>query len=177
MTDIDVDNLKIASPCSASWEDMAGDERARFCGDCERNVYNVAELSRAETESLIQRTEGRVCLRLYQRRDGTVITADCPLGRRRKWMVAAAATTAAATAAAAGLGWMLREELEVMEPMMGDIAPMPLPEGQEVKPTTDDIAPAPPHDPDELQVIMGEIRPRNPSLHHDISGDAVTQGD
>jgi len=173
MTEIDLDNLKIASPCNASWDEMKGDERARFCGECERNVYNVAELTRDEAKSLIRTKEGRVCLRLYQRQDGTVITADCPIGRRRKWLVAAAAATATATAAAAGLGWILRDELEVIEPMMGDIAPVPQPDDEGTKPQTGDITPVPHHDPDPdgLQVVMGEIAPPLEDLLDELPAD------
>ncbi len=35
-----LENVRIASPCSASWDDMVGDERVRFCGQCTKNVYN-----------------------------------------------------------------------------------------------------------------------------------------
>ena len=33
-----LDNIRIASPCSANWDEMFGDERKRFCGDCKLNV-------------------------------------------------------------------------------------------------------------------------------------------
>ncbi len=163
MTGIDIDKLKIATPCQASWAEMTGDERIRFCADCSRNVYNVASLTRDETASLIRETEGRVCLRLYQRRDGTVITADCPVGRRRRWMVAAA-TTAVATAAAAGIGWLLQDGGEVIEPMMGDIAPVPYPHSGTLSPDKDD--PAVPHPPEDrdLEVRMGTIAPHPRTL-------------
>jgi hypothetical protein len=75
-----INGLEIASPCKASWNAMAGDERARFCGMCEKHVYNIASLQAAEVEDLIRRTEGNFCARLYRRRDGTVLTADCPVG-------------------------------------------------------------------------------------------------
>jgi hypothetical protein len=77
---IPLETLSVASPCTASWAAMAGDERARFCGQCRRHVYNLSELSRSEAEALIERTEGRLCVRFYQRADGTVMTSDCPVG-------------------------------------------------------------------------------------------------
>jgi hypothetical protein len=61
---------------------MIGDDRARFCDECHLHVYNIAELTRAEAETLIATTEGRVCARIYRRSDGTVITRDCPVGLR-----------------------------------------------------------------------------------------------
>jgi hypothetical protein len=76
-------NVKIASPCPADWDRMIGDERARFCGQCELNVYNLSAMSTLEAESLIARTEGRLCVRYYRRKDGSIITQDCPVGLRR----------------------------------------------------------------------------------------------
>ncbi len=75
-----IDRAHIAAPCKASWDDMVGDERTRFCGGCAKNVYNVAFMSADEAEQLIVASEGRACLRLYRRKDGTVITSDCPVG-------------------------------------------------------------------------------------------------
>ena len=77
-----IDRLRIASPCPISWEHMTGDNRVRFCDHCQLNVYNISELSRRETETLISSTEGRLCARLYRRADGTVMTKDCPVGLR-----------------------------------------------------------------------------------------------
>jgi len=74
--------LRIAMPCQASWEGMAGDERVRHCTLCSLNVYNFAEMTRDEVRELLMRTEGRVCARLYRRADGTVLTRDCPTGIR-----------------------------------------------------------------------------------------------
>jgi hypothetical protein len=86
-------SLRIAAPCQAGWEGMAGDERVRHCTLCSLNVYNFAEMTRDEVRDLLVRTEGRVCARLYRRADGTVLTRDCPTGlralRRRASRVAA----------------------------------------------------------------------------------------
>src|SRR5580704_343466 len=35
-----LDAVHVAAPCPASWEQMVGDEHVRFCGQCEKNVYN-----------------------------------------------------------------------------------------------------------------------------------------
>lgn len=60
---------------------MEGDDRSRFCGLCQLNVYNVEGLSREEALDLIGTSEGRLCLRLARRSDGTILTKDCPVGR------------------------------------------------------------------------------------------------
>jgi hypothetical protein len=55
----------------------------RFCSLCSKNVYNLSALDRTAAQALVERYEGRLCVRFYQRSDGTVLTADCPLGVRR----------------------------------------------------------------------------------------------
>jgi hypothetical protein len=75
-----LDNIKIASPCPANWDEMYGDDRKRFCGECKLNVYNLSGMTKDEAESLITNAEGRLCVRIYRRADGSVITSDCPVG-------------------------------------------------------------------------------------------------
>jgi len=77
-----LNRLQIASPCPASWAEMSGDERARFCATCEKHVYDFSRMTAAEGMALIREKEGKVCGRLWRRADGTVITADCPMGKK-----------------------------------------------------------------------------------------------
>jgi hypothetical protein len=103
-----IDRLRIATPCSSSWEAMQGDERVRYCAVCSLNVYNFAEMTRDEVRELLVRNEGRVCVRLYRRADGTVLTRDCPTGlrelRRRASRAAAAAVAMLLSLPAYALG-------------------------------------------------------------------------
>ena len=78
--DSPLNNIHIASPCPADWNEMYGDDRKRFCGDCKLNVYNLSGMTRDEAEALIMNADGRVCVRFYRRADGSVITQDCPVG-------------------------------------------------------------------------------------------------
>jgi hypothetical protein len=77
-----LDNVRVAAPCSADWEQMIGDERARFCGQCNLNVYNLSSMTRSEAESFVTRNEGRLCVRFYRRADGSILTKNCPVGLR-----------------------------------------------------------------------------------------------
>lgn len=77
-----LDDLRIAKPCHASWEEMVGDDRARFCGSCHKNVYDLRAMTREEAEALL-REKGEACVRMARRADGTVITSDCPVGVSR----------------------------------------------------------------------------------------------
>jgi hypothetical protein len=82
--------VQIKNPCPAAWEQMAGDDRVRFCPQCRLHVYNLSAMSRQEAEDFLQQQEGRVCLRLYRRADGTVLTRDCPAGARAaRWRLLA----------------------------------------------------------------------------------------
>ena len=75
-----LDQIQIATPCDARWEDMLGDNRVRFCGACTKHVYNLSEMQQEEALALIQEMNGNLCVRLYRRADGTVLTEDCPVG-------------------------------------------------------------------------------------------------
>jgi hypothetical protein len=82
-----LDLIQIASPCPVAWEDMAGDglistDRRRFCGACKLHVYNLSDMSRQEAEAFVAKAEGRTCIRMFRRADGTVLTRDCPVGLR-----------------------------------------------------------------------------------------------
>lgn len=75
-----LDNIKIASPCPADWNEMYGDKRSRFCADCNLNVYNLSDMTKQEAENFLINSEGRVCISYFRRQDGTVLTKDCPVG-------------------------------------------------------------------------------------------------
>ena len=79
-TTTDLSPLRVTSPCLAAWSEMSGDDRVRFCGLCQRHVFNLSALTAAEAQALVERTEGKLCARFHQRRDGTILTADCPVG-------------------------------------------------------------------------------------------------
>lgn len=78
MTPPPLRGLRVASPCSADWDSMAGTDRVRACADCQLNVYNVSAMTAREARVLIRESEGRLCVRFYRRADGTVLTRDCP---------------------------------------------------------------------------------------------------
>lgn len=184
-----LDNLKIASPCSADWDKMVGDERARFCAQCEKNVYNLSSMTRAAAEALLIEKEGRLCVRYFQRADGTILTADCPDGlerRRRKNRVLALSFGAMSAAVAAYAAVRPRAPLMGAPPplaaMPGDPGPKNIgvpPEAPTVvpiftRPTMGEapyvpprpkVAPAPrkvPPKPPEERMLMGDISDPSP---------------
>ncbi|HEV2864728.1 MAG TPA: hypothetical protein VGX48_27260 [Pyrinomonadaceae bacterium] len=77
-----LDHVRVAAPCPADWDRMVGDDRARFCNQCSLHVYNLSGMTRREAETFVSNAEGRVCVRYYRRRDGTILTKNCPVGLR-----------------------------------------------------------------------------------------------
>ncbi len=82
MAYLTIDEMYVASPCDVPWSSMTGDSTVRHCGECKKNVYKLSLLTRVEANQIIQEHEGNLCLQLYRRFDGTVLTADCPKGLR-----------------------------------------------------------------------------------------------
>ncbi len=106
-----LNQIRVASPCGAAWDGMTGDERVRHCADCDRKVYHLSGMTREAAEALLMQHEGRLCVRFYQRADGTVLTQDCRVGasRARKRMAWIAAAVAAVLGAV-GLGAAMNRE-------------------------------------------------------------------
>ena len=101
-------NARIASPCSANWDQMPGDNRVRHCAECNLHVFNFSEMTSEEIERLVAETTGRLCARFYQRPDGKMLTKNCPVGVRaavfRASSIAAAVLTAAVSLAPKNAG-------------------------------------------------------------------------
>ena len=93
-----LNHIDIASPCQANWADMAGDEQSRFCSQCNKNVYSLSTLTSEQAQALIMEKEGKLCIRFYQREDGTMLTQDCPRGLQALRLKMIQKTTAIAAA-------------------------------------------------------------------------------
>lgn len=131
-------NVRVASPCSARWEDMRGDDRARHCASCDKTVFDLSAMRAEDAEALLRANGAGACVRFYRRADGTVMTSDCAIGvgraRRRGWALAAGLTALAgagvlgAGATLAGMFWAA-DELAPEEPelVMGEMMVEPEP--------------------------------------------------
>ena len=123
-------DVRVASPCHAAWDTMKGDERTRFCGLCRKNVYNLSEMTRQEAENLLREKEGRLCVRYYQRADGTVLTKNCPIGTaimRRVLLTRAVSASALLVTVIALFGKNLSNSLSCSQRTMGDVVSAPVP--------------------------------------------------
>ena len=165
-----LDQVRVASPCNASWDEMLGDERVRFCVSCEKNVYNLSAMPREDAERLLHERVGKeLCVRFYQRADGTILTEDCPVGvkkkRRKKLALAVAGAGAMAVAATSMLtrGVCARQG----SPVMGEMVAAP--EGMH------EVEPAPPTPPVGTWLTGDravEPAPETPPVHVEPSASA-----
>jgi hypothetical protein len=180
-----LDQVKVASPCDRDWNEMLGDERVRYCLGCEKNVFNLSAMGREEAEALLRDRLGKeLCVRFYQRTDGTIMTEDCPVGvkrkRRKKLALAVAGAGAMALAATSlmlkaqsGCRTMGEVAYQGQQPIdngegkfeMGDVAPTPVApmQGQTALPVMGSAAPPTPVTPP--RPLMGKpVAPVNPKM-------------
>lgn len=153
-----LESIKIASPCSADWDAMVGNNRERFCGQCKMSVYNLSGMTRYEAENLIMNSEGRLCARFFRRADGTIMTKDCPVGwkaiKRRMSKVWTAFATVVITAfSGIGITTFMTEQSE--PDVMGSVAiENTTPTQNHPEPLMGGIAP---QQIDEPEMLMGDV--------------------
>lgn len=68
--------IRVAKPCSESWEAMSGDSRRRHCGACDRYVLNTATMTPEQIESALAKPGPLPCMRLVRLEDGALMTAQ-----------------------------------------------------------------------------------------------------
>ena len=147
-----LDNIRVAAPCTESWDSMPGDDRARHCNRCNQNVYNLSDMAREEAQALLVSKEGRLCVRYFRRTDGTILSRNCPIGaarRRRRWAFGLGVVM---TVLGTLFGFLSHRQKP--EPLMGTIAAEPV-QGQY---ETGGLAP--PHDQGARIATPGNDRVR-----------------
>lgn len=100
-----LDRVAIKTPCKASWNDMEGDDRVRFCCACSKNVYDLSAMTEDEAEAFLafHLDDQDACVKLYRRPDGRILTSDCPRGAGTRHARRVALAGAAAMCAVAGV--------------------------------------------------------------------------
>lgn len=156
-----LDDVRVASPCGESWSEMVGDDVARFCLKCEKNVYDLSAMTRAEAEALVSAREGELCVRFYRRADGTLLTKDCPVGVARKMRRRVAAITVLGAGLFSAGAYFYEATARCVQgaavptatPVVGQMVATPTP-----TPSAVDTAP-----PAEMgKPTMGSVRPADP---------------
>jgi len=73
-----LDQLQVVSPCSTDWDRMSGDEKKRFCAECDKFVYDFSQMTRQQVEAIVSIHQGRMCARITRRPDGSLLTLETP---------------------------------------------------------------------------------------------------
>ncbi|HEX5758468.1 MAG TPA: carboxypeptidase-like regulatory domain-containing protein [Thermoanaerobaculia bacterium] len=55
---------------------MQGDERRRYCRECERQVHDLGQMTPREIAALIEASRGHLCARITRDRHGRIVTLD-----------------------------------------------------------------------------------------------------
>ena len=58
-----IDSVEVRVPCEASWDEMVGDDRVRFCRHCAKDVNNISAVTRKQAMRLVERSGGSLCIR------------------------------------------------------------------------------------------------------------------
>ncbi len=81
-----LDGITIASPCPIAWDQIGGGGRVRFCQTCQKNVFDVIEMTTVEAAAIFSDDQALPCVRLCHDSDGRIVTADrAPGVRGRIW--------------------------------------------------------------------------------------------
>jgi len=176
-----LDSLRIASPCTADWAAMTGDDKKRFCAQCKLHVHDLSAMTSDEAMALLRSAgQGRTCVRFHRRADGRVLTRDCPVGLRRRmrqawlraatlvaalWTGAACTRTGAVTQNGAGSGTGSGAPTPTMgrpavmgEATMGDVTAPPQPQqAQPQQAQPQQGQPAPAQGPQQVEVLQGKV--------------------
>jgi hypothetical protein len=166
-------NIQVASPCTAAWDEMIGDDRVRHCGQCKLDVFNLSAMTREEAEALVAGRNGRLCVRYFQRTDGTILLKDCTVGvarKRKRKLIAAGAAALLAGGGAAGYALTRTASATAAEP--ATTATCPAQQVQQVREVSHEapppMKPAPQVEAPPVRVRMGHMRPPE-----EIMGDLV----
>lgn len=85
-TVVDLNSIRLATPCDADWSKMSGDDRKRFCLQCNKHVYNITSMTESEASTFLaaEVRENRIpCLRFFRRVDGTILFQNCTFGLKK----------------------------------------------------------------------------------------------
>lgn len=69
-----LDQISVPVPCPMSWSAMEGDDKVRFCGECNRHVWNFFEMTDEEILRVLRENPARVCAQIVKNAEGVLVT-------------------------------------------------------------------------------------------------------
>ena len=76
---------KIATPCTANWDQMPGDDRRRFCEGCGKHVYNVSSMTPKDRGEFAKPIHQHECITYIHRANGTLVDLSLWASLRRRF--------------------------------------------------------------------------------------------
>jgi len=151
---------------------MEGGGRLRHCPLCQRNLYDLSDMSRDEAEAIVSAREGKPVADLYERSDGLVMVSDCPVGVREKrdrMIGSTAALIAMLTLVTATWSFAWRELKILPDPIGDHVADvgMPVPRSQQ----------SPPYDPMTYKYCTRHGEYHLHFVKYDPSNGTLSRGD
>lgn len=64
--------IRVAKPCHENWDSMSGEEQSKFCGQCQKSVHNLSEMTPKEAKDLLLNEE-KPCIRYIPDANGAPI--------------------------------------------------------------------------------------------------------
>jgi hypothetical protein len=61
-----IDSIRVANPCSESWDEMTGNDRVRFCSHCAKDVNDLSAMTRKEAVRVVRKSGGALCIRYVE---------------------------------------------------------------------------------------------------------------
>jgi hypothetical protein len=81
---VNLDEISVLEPCGVDWDAMThAGVSARHCSSCDKNVYDLSEMTRQAVMALMLEQEGNVCVRFSKRVDDSLITSNNETMKRR----------------------------------------------------------------------------------------------
>jgi hypothetical protein len=68
--------VRVWSPCNQDWNTMRGNDKVRFCDHCAKHVHDLSEMTPEAALELVERSEGRLCVRFIPNSDGSPHVKD-----------------------------------------------------------------------------------------------------
>jgi hypothetical protein len=75
----DIQDVVITLPCKMRWDEMQGDDKVRFCDQCQLNVHNISSMTTPEARNVLKRRQNeRTCVFMYRDANGKIAVDNCP---------------------------------------------------------------------------------------------------
>lgn len=111
-----IDSISIPKPCAEPWDNMHGSDLKRFCGSCQKDVFNLSSMSRRKANRLIRKSGGRICVRYARLPNGKMVTTDSSFYQISKRTAGIAAGVLATTITMSALTYAQGEPMRLGSP-------------------------------------------------------------